>query len=82
MTFDIANMYHLCQLFVKPLTVQFKCSFVELVATAPQPPQWFLSHAWSTAFKDTLSMLEWHRQCRGLGEDSAIWICTFAVSAL
>ena len=55
---EIVNMYHLCEHFVKPITKPFQCSWVELVAMEEQRPQWFLSHAWSTRFMQTMVMLE------------------------
>ena len=44
------NMYNICAHFVMPLTADERCSFVELVEDEVKPPQWFVSHAWSTAF--------------------------------
>ena len=45
-------MTTLCEHFILPLTVRYQsgeqkpgCSYVELVATAAQPPNWFVSHA-------------------------------------
>jgi hypothetical protein len=73
-----ATMYHLCTHFIIPITEPFKCSFAEMVAQAPQPPTWFLSHAWAHPFARTLQMLDWHSQCRDLGMRARYWICTFA----
>ena len=71
---EIVNMYHLCEHFVMPLTKPFECSWVELVATGEQRPDWFVSHAWSTRFTETLQMLEWHAECRELGQEAQYWI--------
>jgi len=70
----MVNMYHLCDHFIKPITKPFQCSWVELVATHEQPPQYFASHAWSTCFVETMQLLEWHAQCQELGEDARYWI--------
>ncbi|CAE8690688.1 unnamed protein product [Polarella glacialis] len=58
------NMYHVCQHFVLPLTKAEGCSYVELVASELQPPQWLVSHAWSTAFAATANMLTQHGRAR------------------
>eukprot|EP00435_Cladocopium_sp_Y103_P056681 s338_g19.t1 len=46
---DAVNLYVINDLLVKPLTFPFKCSWVELVAPAPQLPRWFVSH-WICTF--------------------------------
>ena len=43
---ESVNLYDTMALLVKPVTEQRLCSFVELVATAAQPPRWFCSHWW------------------------------------
>ena len=56
LTRENLQMYSVCTYFVEPLTEPFKCSFVELVSRAEaQPPEWFVSHAWSTPFSQTVS---------------------------
>ncbi len=77
-TWETVNMYHINRHFVLALTQKYQCSFVDLVASGAQPPRWFVSHAWSTLFKDTLSLLRYHAEVRGLPESTAYWICTFA----
>ena len=73
------EMYSVDTYFVKPLTEPYKCSFVDLVSTAKtQPPKWFVSHAWSTPFSQTVSMLRLHTQSRDLPPTTPYWICTFA----
>ena len=37
------NLYHLLELFLLPTTASRQCSYVELVASAPQVPQWCVS---------------------------------------
>ena len=79
LTAENLQMYSVCTYFVEPLTEPFKCSFVELVSRAEaQPPRWFVSHAWSTPFAQTISMLNFHRQSRDLPPSTPYWVCTFA----
>ena len=82
LTWENVDMYSVCKYFVKPLTEPHQCSFVDLVATAEaQPPKWFVSHAWSTPFSQTVAMLEFQRRSRGLPPTTPYWICTFATRA-
>ena len=79
LTRENLQMYSVDTYFVKPLTEPYKCSFVDLVSTAKtQPPKWFVSHAWSTPFSQTVSMLRLHMQSRDLPPTTPYWICTFA----
>ena len=48
------------------------------MATAEQPPAWFVSHAWSTPFKQTCAMLNFHMKSHELAASTPYWICTFA----
>lgn len=75
-----ANLYHINELFIKPLTKNRECSFVELVAESDeQEPTWFVSHWWGTPFLDTLRMLKLHAQKRNVSfTDEYYWICAFA----
>ena len=78
---DNVNMYSICTHLVKTLTAaEFLCSWVELVARGPQEPIWFISHAWSTLFKDTVDMLDWHLECKDLSPDTPYWFCTLAMN--
>ena len=43
---ESVNLYDTMNWLIKPVTEQRQCSFVELVATAAQPPRWFCSHWW------------------------------------
>ena len=73
------SMYSVHDYFIFPLTLQHLCSFVELVSTAAaQRPKWFVSHAWSTPFAQTVSMLNFHMQSRDLLPTTTYWICTFS----
>eukprot|EP00927_Polykrikos_kofoidii_P079088 TRINITY_DN75877_c0_g1_i1.p1 TRINITY_DN75877_c0_g1~~TRINITY_DN75877_c0_g1_i1.p1 ORF type:complete len:805 (-),score=136.64 TRINITY_DN75877_c0_g1_i1:45-2348(-) len=75
---ETANLYHLNEHFVKPLTARFRCSFVELVASKPQIPRWFVSHWWGTPFLHTQALLGFHANRREVADGSPYWICTFA----
>ena len=70
--------YHICDKVVKPLTKRDLCSWVELVATGAQQPIWFISHAWATAFQETLEMLDWHATVHNLPSSTGYWFCTLA----
>ena len=79
LTRENLEMHSVNKYFVKPLTEPHKCSFVDLVSAAEaQPPKWFVSHAWSTPFSQTVSMLRLHMQSRDLPPTTPYWICTFA----
>ena len=79
LTPDNVSMYSVHDYFVFPITLPHLCSFVDLVSTAEeQPPEWFVSHAWSTPFSQTVSMLNHHVKSRKLPPTTAYWICTFA----
>lgn len=77
-TWLMANMYQICDEFVKPLTKRDMCSWVELVTNKDkQECVWFMSHAWLTPFNQTLEMLEWHTRVHQLGH-TGYWFCTLA----
>ena len=79
LTPDNVSMYSVHDYFVFPITLPHLCSFVDLVSTAEeQPPEWFVSHAWSTPFSQTVWMLNHHVKSRDLPPTTAYWICTFA----
>ena len=69
------NLYTICKALVKPLTLRFRCSFVELVAAGPQEPLWFVSHWWGTPFRQTASLIAFHALERELSPAAAYWIC-------
>lgn len=73
-----ANLYHLCELIVKPLTQRMRCSWVHMVAekASEQEPTYFVSHWWGGLFKETLEKLRFHAEARGV--QGAYWLCTFA----
>lgn len=77
---EILTMYHVCEHFILPLTQAAACSYVELVSSTEQAPQWMVSHAWSTLFMCTVSMLTFHAKSRCQKNPLATfyWCCTLA----
>jgi hypothetical protein len=80
LVWECLTMYQVNDYFTKPLTQPFKCSWVEFIARDRQPPQWMISHAWSTPFAYTVSMVSMHARSRSADQwqSSAYWCCTFA----
>ena len=44
LTPETVTLYDLNYYFIMPATKARRCSYVELVASGPQKPQWFVSH--------------------------------------
>jgi hypothetical protein len=63
------NLYDADKFLIRPATVARKCSFVELIAAKPQPPDWFVSHWWGEAVEDFIACLKQHSKDRCLGFD-------------
>ena len=77
------NLYHLNELFIKPRTLDRKCSYVELVASSPQKPDWFVSHWWGEPVLLFLRCLERHAADHTypgeeVDENTAYWVCAYA----
>ncbi|CAE7298463.1 abpC, partial [Symbiodinium necroappetens] len=72
------NLYHVVDLLVRPATAARACSFVELVAEAPQPCDWFVSHWWGEPVVDFALCLKQHLHDRNLQKDAAYWVCAYA----
>eukprot|EP00440_Ansanella_granifera_P005419 gb/GFBE01005881.1/.p1 GENE.gb/GFBE01005881.1/~~gb/GFBE01005881.1/.p1 ORF type:complete len:702 (+),score=170.27 gb/GFBE01005881.1/:1-2106(+) len=75
---DTCNMYHVSEQFVKPLTLRFRCSLVELVAAGPQAPKWFVSHWWGIPICQTVMLLKFHAEQRKAERDASFWIDSLA----
>ena len=71
---ETINLYDVNQNIILPLTKERKCSFVELIATEPQPPKWFVSHWWGEPVKNFISCLSEHAQDRKLSDDTTYWV--------
>ena len=54
------------------------CSFVELVATKPQPSCWFVSHFWGEPVLDFIACVSRHAKLRELPREAAYWVCAYA----
>lgn len=79
-TWDIANMHHICKNFVMPITATAKCSYVEAISGIAQPPTWMISHSWNTPFQMTQAMLKCHasRRSGAVADGTFYWCCTLA----
>ena len=73
------DMYQICDHLVKPISAPFKSSWVEVLATTgPQFGIYFLSHAWANPFSETIEMLDYHAEVKGLTSATTYWFCVFA----
>jgi hypothetical protein len=73
------NLYDLVDKIVKPRTKERKCSYVELVATGPQKPDYFISHWWGEPVEQVVACVETHAKDHGLDEDTVYyWVCAYA----
>ncbi|CAL1171917.1 unnamed protein product, partial [Cladocopium goreaui] len=73
------NLYHTSHWVIKPATLRYRCSFVELVATdaETQFPCWFVSHAWQEAVCRFVACLRQHAELRN-AVGLAYWVCAYA----
>eukprot|EP00930_Biecheleria_cincta_P068358 TRINITY_DN5572_c0_g1_i1.p1 TRINITY_DN5572_c0_g1~~TRINITY_DN5572_c0_g1_i1.p1 ORF type:complete len:689 (+),score=124.17 TRINITY_DN5572_c0_g1_i1:180-2246(+) len=78
LTMEVTNMYHISDHFVMPLTLRFRCSFVELCSEGPEEPTWFVSHWWGTAFSQSVQLLKFHIEKRQIPKTAAFWVDAFA----
>merc|ERR1719264_1280017 len=72
------NLYQTNDNVIKPSTEVHRCSYVELVASGPQPPTWFVSHWWGEPVFLFLACLRQHALLRHLTAQSAYWDCAYA----
>ena len=80
LTPESVNMYDLISYVVLPGSGPRECAFVELLATAPQPTDWFVSVPWSTSLLGTIRCLEAHARDHGLDEEAKYWLAPFALN--
>mmetsp|Transcript_16418 Transcript_16418/g.29159 ORF Transcript_16418/g.29159 Transcript_16418/m.29159 type:complete len:592 (+) Transcript_16418:31-1806(+) len=78
LTPQTVDLYSLVPHFIKPATASRKCSFVELVATSPQPPDWFVSHWWGEPVLDFVKCLWQHSRDRNHEATATYWVCAYA----
>jgi len=72
------NLYDTVHHFIKPATMQRKCSYVELVAEGPQLAQWFVSHWWGEPVVQFIACVAKHLHHRQLAETVPYWVCAYA----
>jgi hypothetical protein len=73
------DLYTTTRYVIKPATLKRKCSYVELVASGPQKPKWFVSHWWGGSVMLFLRCLEQHAADHHLDhDDTAYWVCAYA----
>lgn len=80
LTPSTVTLYDLARYVIRPCTHRRKCSYVELVATHPQRPRWFVSHWWGEYIFDFVACLGAHARDRMPNErlESAYWVCAYA----
>ena len=73
------NLYHTSHWVIKPATLRYRCSFVELVAkdAETQFPCWFVSHAWQEVVCRFVACLRQHAELRN-AVGLAYWVCAYA----
>mmetsp|Transcript_88694 Transcript_88694/g.237183 ORF Transcript_88694/g.237183 Transcript_88694/m.237183 type:complete len:870 (-) Transcript_88694:190-2799(-) len=72
------NLYQAMEHFLKPVTEEAQCSYVELVAVGSQVPRWFCSHWWGEPVSDFVECIATHAELRMLQDSSPYWVCAYA----
>ncbi|CAK9033800.1 unnamed protein product [Durusdinium trenchii] len=75
---DFLNFYHLSNYLILPVTKPRRCSFVEMMASQPQTPSWFVSHWWGSPVQGFAESVGKHVATRGFTTESSYWIWAFA----
>ena len=70
LTPERVTLYDANRYVILPATEKLGCSFVELVASGPQKPTWFVSHWWGEPIVLFLRCIETHAEDHGLDEDA------------
>ena len=78
LTAEMVRLYDADKYVIRPATVAALCSLVELLATGPQPPLWFVSHWWGEPVRDFVACIVQHARDHGLGDDACYWVCAYA----
>uniref|UniRef100_A0A6S8A2X7 Uncharacterized protein n=1 Tax=Aplanochytrium stocchinoi TaxID=215587 RepID=A0A6S8A2X7_9STRA len=78
LTPEKVNLYDVNKYIILPVTVKRQCSFVEMVATGPRQPKWFVSHWWGEPIYAFIRCVQQHAEDHKLGEDTPYWICAYA----
>ena len=75
LTAETVNLYDLASYVIVPATAPRQCSYVELVASGEQPPDWVVSAPWQLPLHQLIQCLEVHAKDAGLTEEGgAYWI--------
>jgi len=75
------NLYDATKFLLKPRTEPYSCSYVELVARGPQPPDWFVSHWWGEVVAAFFACIEGHAKLRHVARRKTrvlYWVCAYA----
>ncbi|KAJ1633520.1 hypothetical protein T492DRAFT_866629 [Pavlovales sp. CCMP2436] len=75
---ETITLYDLVSNFIVPATGGGRRALVELLASEPQPPVWFVSHWWAEPVHLFIRCLEQHAMDHMLGDDSPYWVCAYA----
>ncbi|OQR87175.1 TPR repeat containing protein [Achlya hypogyna] len=72
-----------CFDYIVPLTASTQLSLVDHIAADPatthfvQPANWYISHAWSYLFLETVDSLEVFFAQQQLSDEAVVWFCVF-----
>ena len=77
LTPEQVTLYDANRYVIMPATERLRCAFVELVASGPQRPVWFVSHWWGEPVVLFLRCIETHAEDHGLDEDAPYWVCAY-----
>ena len=80
LTPETVTMHDAVRYVIKPATATRLCSYVEVFAPAPQPPEWVVSHWWGEPVRRLLAALYQHAQDYQLGGDSCYWLAACATN--
>lgn len=74
LTPERVTLHDVVEHLIMPLTSAYACSAVELLASGPQRPSWYVIHAREEPVHDMIACLAQHAADRGMGEDTAYWV--------
>ncbi|CAK9014353.1 unnamed protein product [Durusdinium trenchii] len=71
--FQEVTVEQICRWIVQPETSQRKCSYAELVADAPQIPDYCINYQFGMAWCDVMSSIEWFAEALSLKDTAVLW---------
>ena len=74
------DMHHICKLIIKRKLDKHRCSWAEHVAKGAQKPKFFVTHNWSSPFRDFMNAIEIHAKEAAVRPRDTYWICAFALN--